>query len=140
MFHRAFNTTTFAARSTIWSLWADVNNWSTWNAGVEHAQLIGPFVNGAEFSMTPTAQDAMTSRLVRVEEGVAFTDETVLGDICVTVEHRIEPLDDGKLRVVYSAQVTGPDAEHVGAMVTEDFDDVLAALVKLAEGRSVETA
>lgn len=140
MFQTVFHTTTYASRSTLWSLWTDVNNWSTWNAGVEQAQLTGPFVNGATFSMTPTGQDALTSRLIKVEEGVAFVDETVLGDICVTVEHRIEPLDGGKLRVVYGAQVTGPGAEHVGAMVTEDFDDVLAALVKLAESRTVESA
>lgn len=139
-FHREFSTTTSAPRSAIWSLWTDINHWSSWNAGVEQAQLTGPFVVGATFSMTPGGQDAMTSRLVRVEEGVAFTDETVLGDICVTVEHRIEPLEGNRLRVVYSAHVTGPGAEHVGAAVTEDFDDVLAALVKLAEGRSVETA
>jgi hypothetical protein len=139
MFHREFNTTTTAPRSTIWALWTDVNNWSNWNAGVAHAQLTGPFVNGATFSMTPSGQDALTCRLIRVEEGVAFTDETVLGDISVTVEHRIEPVDGGVLRLVYSARVTGPGAEHVGAAITEDFDDVLAALVKLAE-RTVETA
>jgi hypothetical protein len=138
-FHREFSTTTSAARNTIWALWSDVNHWSSWNAGVAQAKLTGPFVVGAEFSMTPAGQEAMTSRLTHVEKGVAFTDETVLGDICVTVEHRIEPMDGGKLRVVYSAHVTGPGAEHVGAMVTEDFDDVLAALVKLAEG-SAETA
>jgi uncharacterized protein YndB with AHSA1/START domain len=138
-FHREFNTTTTAPRSTVWALWTDVNNWSSWNPGVAHAHLTGPFVSGAEFSMTPSGQDAMTTRLVHVEDGAVFTDETVLGDICVTVEHRIEPQDGGKLRVVYSAHVTGPGAEHVGAMVTENFDDVLAALVKLAEGRSVET-
>lgn len=138
-FHREFTTTTTAARFTIWALWTDINSWSSWNAGIAQAKINGPFVNGAEFSMTPTGQDAMTSRLVRVEEGVAFTDETVLGDICVTVEHRIEPLDGGKLRVVYSAHVTGPGAEHVGDMVTQDFADVLAALVRLAESRRVET-
>lgn len=138
MFSRSFSTTTSAPRSAIWALWSDVNHWSRWNAGVAQSTLNGPFVCGATFSMTPTGQDAMTSRLIQVEEGVAFTDETVLGDICVTVEHRMEPLDDGQLRVVYSAQVTGPGAEHVGAMVTEDFDAVLAALVTWAE-RSVET-
>jgi hypothetical protein len=139
-FHREFHTTTSAPRSTIWALWTDINNWATWNAGIAQAKLTGPFVVGAEFSMTPSGQDALTTRLIRVEEGVAFTDETALGDICVTVEHRIEAVDGGnKLRLVYSAQVTGPGAEHVGAAVTEDFDDVLAALVKLAES-SVETA
>lgn len=139
-FHREFSTTTSATRATVWALWTDVNNWSSWNAGVAEAKLTGPFVVGATFSMTPTGQEALTTRLTRVEEGVVFADETVLGDICVTVEHRIEPLDGDKLRVVYSARVTGPGAEHVGAMVTEDFDDVLAVLVKLAESRSVETA
>ncbi len=138
-FHREFTTTTSAPRSTIWSLWTDINNWSSWNTGIAQAKLAGPFVTGAEFSMTPIGQDAITTRLTRVEEGVVFTDETVLGDICVTVEHRIEPSDGGKLRVVYSARVIGPGAEHVGAAVTEDFDDVLAALVKLAQSRSAET-
>lgn len=140
-FHRTFTTTTSASRSTIWSLWTDVNNWSRWNAGIEQAKLTGPFVVGATFSMTPSGQEAMTTRLVQVEEGVVFADETVLGDICVTVEHRIEPVDRDTLRIAYSARVTGPGAEHVGAMVTEDFDDVLAALVTLAESSSrVETA
>lgn len=140
-FHRAFSTTTSTeARTAIWALWTDINHWSSWNAGVEQARLAGPFVTGAEFSMTPTGQEAMVSRLVRVEDGVAFTDETVLGDICVTVEHRMEPQDDGTtLRIVYSARVTGPGAEHVGAAVTEDFDDVLAALVHQAE-RSLASA
>ncbi len=139
-FHRAFSTTTSASRSAIWALWTDVNNWSSWNAGVEQAKITGPFVVGATFSMTPSGQEAMTVRLTNVEEGVVFTDETMPDDICVTVEHRIEPVADSeKLRVVYSAQVTGPGAEHVGAVVTEDFDDVLAALVTLAE-RTMEMA
>lgn len=138
MFYREFSTTTTATRAAIWARWTDINNWSRWNAGVAHSRLTVPFAVGAEFSMTPAGQNAMTSRLVRVEEGVAFTDETVLGDICVTVEHRIEPSQDSgrdTLRIVYSARVTGPGAEHVGAAVTEDFDDVLAALVKLAESK-----
>ncbi len=138
MFNREFHATTTAPRSTVWAIWSDVNNWASWNAGVEQAHIAGPFVSGAEFSMTPGGQQALSCRLTDVEPGVAFTDVTVLGDICVTVEHRIEPDVEGQLRVVYRAQVTGPGAEHVGAAITEDFDDVLAALVKLAEGR-VET-
>ncbi len=133
MFNREFHATTTAPRSTVWAIWSDVNHWSTWNAGVEQAHIAGPFVSGAEFTMTPGGQQALRCRLSQVEPGVAFTDVTELGDICVTVEHRIESLDQGQLRVVYRAQVTGPGAEQVGAAITEDFDDVLAALVTLAE-------
>lgn len=133
MFYREFKTTTTASRATVWKLWTDINRWSTWNPGLDQATLVGPFVSGAQFSMTPSGQDAMTSRITNVEEGSAFTDDTVLGDICVTVEHRIVPQEDGLLGIVYSARVTGPGAEHIGAAITEDFDDVLAALVKLAQ-------
>lgn len=139
MFFREFKTTTTASRATVWALWSDINLWSTWNPGLDHATLVGPFVSGAEFSMTPSGQDAMTSRLTNVEDGYAFTDETVLGDISVTVEHRIVPQDQGPLAIVYSARVAGPGAEHIGAAITSDFDEVLAALVKLAE-REVATA
>ena len=123
-FHREFTTTTSAARSTIWALWTDINNWSSWNAGVAQAKFTGPFVMGAEFSMTPTGQDAMTSRLVHVDEGVAFTDETLIGDIRVTVEHRFEPTDDRPFECVdldESIDVFAPSAdrgiERVGAVV-----------------------
>lgn len=139
MFFREFKTTTTASRATVWALWSDVNRWSTWNPGVEQATLVGPFAVGNSFSMTPSGQDALTTRLTHVEEGLSFTDETVLGDISVTVEHRIVPQDHGPLAIVYSARVTGPGAEHIGAAITSDFDDVLAALVKLAE-REVATA
>ena len=81
MFHREFNTTTTAPRSTIWALWTDINNWASWNAGVAQSHIAGPFVNGATFSMTPAGQDALRCKLTQVQEGVAFTDETVLGDI-----------------------------------------------------------
>lgn len=47
-FNREFTTTTSAARSVIWALWTDVNNWPSWNAGVAHAKLTGPFVVGTE--------------------------------------------------------------------------------------------
>jgi hypothetical protein len=133
MFFREFKTTTTASRATVWALWSDINRWSTWNPGVEQATLVGPFAVGNSFSMTPSGQDALTTRLTHVEEGLAFTDETVLGDISVTVEHRIVPQDQGPLVIVYSARVTGPGAEHIGAAITSDFDEVLAALVKLAE-------
>lgn len=137
MFFREFKTTTTASRQAVWALWSDVNRWSTWNPGTAHAELKGPFVAGAEFSMTPSGQDPMPFRLTQVQEGVSFTDETSMGDICVTVEHRIVERVGEPLELVYAARVTGPDAAQIGAAITEDFDDVLAALARVAEAEPV---
>ena len=47
--------------------------------------------------------------------------------------HKIEPVSAGRTRITYAVDAKGPDAANVGAAVSADIPDVLAALVKLAE-------
>ena len=67
-----------------------------------------------------------------------FTDEMDAGDFVVRTVHRLEPLAQGRTRVIYRTEITGPAADQVGPQlgpaITDDFPEVLAALVKLAEG------
>lgn len=122
-----------AEASRIWRLFADVEGWSRWNAGIEDIHMNGPFVQGSTFSMKPPGEDAFVSTLIDVREPVLFTDETLLDDTCVRVFHRIEALPDGASRVTYSTEIDGPAGAEIGPMVTADFPDVLAALKRLAE-------
>jgi hypothetical protein len=122
-----------ATPACIWQLFADVPGWKAWNAGIERIELHGPFAMGTTFTMQPPGVDAFVSTLIDVQEHAGFTDETVVDETRVIVEHRIEPLASGLSRVVYSTRVTGPDAEEIGPMVTGDFGDVLRALKGLAE-------
>ena len=81
-----------ASPEAIWAFFEDVAGWSRWNPGIERIELNGPFAAGSTFEMTPPGQASLTSRLVEVRENVSFLDETVVGDLRVFVDHRIEPL------------------------------------------------
>jgi hypothetical protein len=124
---------TTARPETIWCIFRDVPRWKTWNAGIEHIELEGPFAEGTWFKMKPTGQDTLRSRLVEVRENERFVDETRVAGLVVTVAHRIERLGATRTRVTYAIDVTGPGASEVGPAIASDFPDVLAALAKLAQ-------
>jgi hypothetical protein len=120
----------------IWRIFRDVPGWKTWNAGIEHIEIDGPFSAGTWFTMKPPGEDSLRSRLVEVRENACFVDETRVGGLAITVAHRIEPLGAGRTRITYAAEAIGPGAVEIGPAVASDFPEVLASLAKLAEGRS----
>lgn len=122
-----------ASPTRIWELFADVARWKDWNAGIETIEIHGPFKRGTSFTMQPPGQDTLTSTLIEVKPNESFTDETVVDETRVLVSHKLVPLSQGRTRIIYSTQITGPGAEEFGPMVTSDFPDVLAALKELAE-------
>ncbi len=124
---------TVGSPARVWELFSDVGHWKDWNAGIESIELHGPFAEGTTITMKAPGQDALTSTLIQVKPSQSFTDETVVGETRVLVSHRLESLPSGRTKIVYSTQITGPDAGEIGPMVTADFPDVLAALKNLAE-------
>jgi hypothetical protein len=86
--------------------------------------------------MKPPGEDSLRSRLIDVRENECFVDETRLGDLAITVAHRIQSLGSGRTRIVYAVEAVGPEASEIGPAVASDFPVVLAALAKLAEGRA----
>jgi hypothetical protein len=124
---------TSAPPTHVWELFADVDRWTTWNAGIETIALHGPFATGTTFTMQPPGQAALTSTLVEVTPRVRFVDETVVEATRVVVSHALVPLAAGGTQIVYTTTITGPGAEELGPLVTSDFPAVLAALKRLAE-------
>jgi len=127
---------TSATPEIIWTLWRDTERWPQWNAGVEKIEIDGPFAAGTVFVMTLPGQEAITSRLVEVQEGKNFLDETRLGDLRIFVDHRLESIGRGRTRIVYSIEAFGPNCDEVGAAVSADFPQVLQSLAALAEAES----
>ena len=127
---------TVATADVIWSIFRDVPGWKSWNAGIEHIEIEGPFAAGTWFTMKPPGEDSLRSRLVEVRENACFVDETRVGELAITVAHRIETLGAARTRITYTTEAIGPDAAAIGPAVASDFPEVLAALAKLAEGRS----
>jgi hypothetical protein len=125
-----------ASAETLWSLMRDVAGWRTWNAGVEHVEMEGPFADGTWFTMKTPGQDAFRSQLLEVRENERFVDETRVGDLVVRVAHRLERLGAGRTRVVYAIEAVGPEAAEVGPAIASDFPQVIEALGALAVKRS----
>ena len=128
---------TSAAPEAIWRLWADVAGWAEWNGDVERIELHGPFVAGSRIVMTPIGEEPVELRIAEAVEPDLFVDEADLGEIVVRTAHRTERVDDGRSRITYRMQITGPAADtlgpEIGPEISGDFPQTLAALVECAE-------
>ena len=125
------------AAARVWQLWSDVASWPRWNAGVARAALHGAFASGSTFEMQlPDGGPLLQSRLLDVQPGERFTDETAFEGVVVRVTHAIAPLAAGGVRVTYRTEVEGPNAAQavdIGAGVSSDFPAVLQSLKAVAE-------
>jgi Polyketide cyclase / dehydrase and lipid transport len=129
-----------ATAEAIWRLWADVEHWHEWNAGVERIELHGPFAVGSTILMTPPGDEPVELRITEASEPELFVDEADGGDFVVRTTHRVEPIGDERSRIIYRMEITGPAADtvgpEIGPEIRVDFPQVLAALAERAEGRA----
>jgi hypothetical protein len=122
----------------VWSLYADVATWPSWDADAELITRDGPFAAGTTGTMKFAGQEPLRYRLTHVEPLREFVDETPLGELVVRVSHLLEPQPSGRVRITYSAEIDGPEnqAQEIGPMITADFPDTMASLIALARERS----
>src|SRR5215218_3236005 len=122
----------------IWSLYADVSTWPSWDADAELVTRDGPFAAGTTGTMKFAGQEPLRYRLTQVEPLREFVDETPLGEVVVRVSHLLEPQPSGRVRITYSAEIDGPEdqAREIGPMITADFPDTMASLIAVARERS----
>jgi uncharacterized protein YndB with AHSA1/START domain len=131
---------TGATPQAVWRLWADVERWPEWNAGVERIEVRGPFDVGSTILMTPPGEEPVELRITEATEPDLFVDEADGGDFVVRTTHRVEPVGGERSRITYRMEITGPAAEtvgpEIGPEISGDFPQVLAALTAHAEGRA----
>jgi polyketide cyclase/dehydrase/lipid transport protein len=131
-------TDTAAAPQAIWRVWSDVERWPDWNADLVRAELSGPFAVGSTITMFQRGGDTIELRIAEASEPESFVDEADLGEVVVRTIHRLQPLERDRVRVIYRMEISGPDADklgpQIGAAISADFPQVLAALVARAEG------
>ncbi|MDX3452956.1 polyketide cyclase [Streptomyces sp. ME02-8801-2C] len=127
---------TSATPEAIWRLWADVENWGTWNAEIEKIEMSGPFAAGTQITMTPPGDDPVLLRIAEAVEDELFVDEAGFDGLLLRTTHRIDRIDHDRIRVVYRMEITGNGAleagPQIGPVITADWPDTLASLVKLA--------
>jgi Polyketide cyclase / dehydrase and lipid transport len=99
---------TSARAQAVWRLWADVDRWPEWNAGVERIELRGPFAVGSTILMTPPGDEPVELRITEAIEPELFVDEADGGDFVVRTTHLVEAVGDERSRITYRMEITGP--------------------------------
>lgn len=93
-------------KEQIWKLFADVNNWSAWDKGVEFAQLEGKFEKGNHFMFQPKGGPKLKIKIVEAIENQNFTDFTKFPLAKMYGEHLFEETADG-LKMTTTMKVQG---------------------------------
>jgi hypothetical protein len=127
---------TDATPEAIYPLYADVPNWTRWDAGLKDVTLDGPFEVGSNGSLTPEGQGPLQYRLVDVQPNRGFSDETDFEGLTIRFDHVLDKLPDGRTRVTHSVTISGPGSDDfgpkVGPNIVADLPEAMEALAQLA--------
>lgn len=99
-------TTTEVSQEQIWNVISNVNQWSTWDAGVEFAELQGKFESNSSFLLRPKSGPKIKIKLVEVRDKSYFKDMTTFPLAKMYGEHWYEETPQG-LKITVTMTITG---------------------------------
>ena len=116
--------TTEATKEQMWKLFADVNNWHTWDSGIEFATMEGKFEKGNHFILKPKGGPKVKIALVETIENKKFVDCTTFPLAKMYGEHTFEETKEG-LRITTTMKVEGALGFLWRKLVAQDIADGL---------------
>ncbi len=93
-------------KEQIWKLFADVNNWHTWDEGTEYAKMSGKFEKGNTFELKPKGGPKVKIELIETIENKKFVDLTRFPLAKMYGEHVFEETSEG-LKMTTTMRVEG---------------------------------
>jgi hypothetical protein len=93
-------------KEQMWKLFADVNNWHTWDEGIEFAKLEGEFIKGNFFTLRPKGGPNVKVELLETVPNKMFLDVTKFPLAKMYDEHTFEETPQG-LKITNTITVTG---------------------------------
>lgn len=93
-------------KEQMWKLFANVNNWHTWDEGIEFAKLEGKFEKGNFFILRPKGGPDVKIELLETIENNMFLDVTKFPLAKMYDEHIFEDTPQG-LKITNSITVKG---------------------------------
>lgn len=107
MWSKSYSTITKeVSKEQLWQLFADVDNWHTWDDGIEYTSMNGPFEQGTIFFLKPKGGPKVKVQLTEVSKPTAFTDVTFFPLAKMYDAHLFEETPDG-LKITNTITVTG---------------------------------
>ncbi|NLU93512.1 SRPBCC family protein [Chitinophaga sp. Ak27] len=95
-----------ATKEQMWKLFADVNNWHTWDNGIEYARLDGKFEKGNHFLLKPKNGPKVKIELFDIVPNKKFVDLTRFPLAKMYGEHTFEETQEG-LKITTTMTVSG---------------------------------
>ncbi len=127
---------TKASASAVWSIWQDVQNWNTWDPGIEYATLNGPFEAGIKGTLKPKGGPLVHTCLTHVEPMKMFVDESKLPLAKIIVTHTMRRAED-KIYVTHQIEMKGMlaflFAYLIGRNMKKNLPHEMMAMIKKAE-------
>ena len=93
-------------KEQMWKLFADVNNWHTWDEGIEFAKMEGEFEKGNFFTLRPKGGPNVKVELLETVENKSFLDVTKFPLAKMFDNHTFEETPEG-LKITNTISVTG---------------------------------
>jgi hypothetical protein len=91
----------------MWQLFANVNNWHTWDEGIEYATMEGKFEKGNHFILKPKGGPKVKIELIEAIANKRFTDLTRFPLARMYGNHLFKPTPEG-LEITTTMTVKGP--------------------------------
>jgi hypothetical protein len=93
-------------KEQMWKLFSDVNNWPSWDTGIEFAKLEGKFEKGNHFVFQPKGGPKLKIGIIEAVENQKFTDFTKFPLAKMFGEHTFEQTPQG-LKITTTMKVEG---------------------------------
>ena len=130
-------TTKEVTKEQMWKLFSDVNNWHTWDNGIEYAKMDGKFEKGNFFELKPKGGPKVKIQLVETTVNKSFTDFTQFPLAKMYGEHYFEETPDG-LKITTTMRINGPLAflwrRLVAQGIADSLPEEMPAQIKHAAG------
>jgi hypothetical protein len=120
-----------AEPAAVWAVWTDVALWPEWDVTKDIAQLDGPFQPGTSGWAKQRGNLGGSFTITAVETGRRWVTECPMPLGKVVFDHLVEPVAEGRVRVVKRVEVQGglgPLLRLVAPRMRRDITESLAAL------------
>jgi uncharacterized protein YndB with AHSA1/START domain len=115
----------------VWKAWTDVARWPEWDVSKEIAQLDGPFEPGTRGWARQRGNLGGSFTITAVDAGRSWVTECPMPLGKVIFDHRLEPVGEGRVRVVKRVEVEGACAPLVRMFAPKMRRDITASLAAL---------
>ena len=127
---------TKATPEAIFKLWADINDWATYDQGIEWTKLDEPFRVGSHYTLKPKGGPKVRATILEIEPNKKFVDVSQLPGAKMRLDHIITQ-QDGRATVTITMELSGPMtwlwAKILGKDQQAELEQSTAGLIAKAE-------